>query len=481
MSDNLITIVRSEYQKKGEFFLFFPALAVEIGLNEGIPLETPIVKRVTTNLKKKSEQGYLRWNKDYPYDYDYTITSRNVLGMLNQKEPEELRLSWAKKKGGVYTYVGGKQSKANNSVDLLINLRILKYLKRNNLEEQKLYSFLKNNKQKFFQEVKTISKYYKSEGYLLYLVSKVSKDLDVNIDQLIKEKIKKIKNQTDLGLAILSSDLINSQQYKNSKQQNLELFWHPRLKHHFSCGYFDNIIKRCVEQKLSQKDIFDEFTAEVYNNIGKELYNYYSSAVNLQKLLQHLKISRDTQLVELGVGTGNFLEKMSEHGYNILGVDISEEMLKKARQITRNNHNITLKQLDCIDFLLDKKAKVIYTKNFIDLYSNSTVEFWAESKEKSNKLLKNINTNLQQEGYFFLPKKQDKKINGNEKFILNCIKESKGSQITNTYLYQDKNFTLRKTYTKTGIPYSQFLDHTRKLGWIKERETKYWIIFKKGG
>ena len=71
MSDNLITIVRSEYQKKGEFFLFFPALAVEIGLNEGIPLETPIVKRVTTNLKKKSEQGYLRWNKDYPYDYDY--------------------------------------------------------------------------------------------------------------------------------------------------------------------------------------------------------------------------------------------------------------------------------------------------------------------------------------------------------------------------------------------------------------------------
>ena len=482
MNDNLVTKIRERSKGKKEFFLFLPALAIEIGLNEGIPLETVIVEKININLKKKLEQGYLRWNKNYPYDYDSTITARNVLEMLNQKQDGKIELSWSKK-GGVYTYVGGKQSKRNNSVDLLINIRILGYLKRNNLKKEKLCSFLKNNKQKFFKGITAISKYYKSEGYLLYVLSKVNEDLDIDINQLIKEKIQEIKNQTDLGLVILSSDLINSQKYKNLyknlKQQNLELFWHPRLNHHFSCNYFDEIIKRCIKQKLSQKNTFDEFTAEIYSSIGKVLYDYNSSATNLQKLLEDLKISKGEQLVELGVGTGNFLEKMDESGYRILGLDISKEMLKKAKQITKNNPYISLKQSDCINFLLDQKVKIIYTKNFIDLYPNRIVEFWTKSKEDSNNLLKNINTNLQQGGYFFLSKKQGK-ITENKNFKLNCMKELEGNQISNTYLYQDKNFTLRRTYTKIGVPYHQFLETTRKLGWIKKKETEYWIMFKKG-
>lgn len=64
---------------------------------------------------------------------------------------------------------------------------------------------------------------------------------------------------------------------------------------------------------------------------------------------------KSKNILELGCGTGNYLKIFLEKGYNIMGVDLSEEMLEVARE----KCDCELLQGDIRDFKIDKKFDVI--------------------------------------------------------------------------------------------------------------------------
>jgi SAM-dependent methyltransferase len=66
------------------------------------------------------------------------------------------------------------------------------------------------------------------------------------------------------------------------------------------------------------------------------------SAGEYEWVLQNLQLTKNDTLLDIGCGTGLFLEYISELVNNAIGVDISKTMLKKARRHTTGKNNITL-------------------------------------------------------------------------------------------------------------------------------------------
>jgi ubiquinone/menaquinone biosynthesis C-methylase UbiE len=68
-------------------------------------------------------------------------------------------------------------------------------------------------------------------------------------------------------------------------------------------------------------------------------------------------------VVELGVGTGRIAVKLAQEGINVIGVDISEKMLKECQikldEMNLNKH-VKLIKADIVNFHQDKQVDMIY-------------------------------------------------------------------------------------------------------------------------
>ncbi len=479
MGEKLNTVVQSPKGKKELFHHFILALALGVALEEGLPLKREDFEKIKTKLKKSfKENNYVKWNKEYPFDHDDTIMVRNIFDLIEKPTKKELKLDFSKE-GGVYTYVGGLKSKSNNSIDMLINLIILDYLIRNKIkkaEKERIIKFLKKRKKYFKKNVENISKYYLSEGYLIYLLSKVHKSLGINIEELIKLKTRKIKNKTDIGFLILASSKINNElirKFKRAEKKPLQLFQHPRLKLTFSCSFLDEVVRKCVENKIRGID-FNKVISRTYNRIGEKLYNYSKSSRDLIELLKKYSLE-DEQLVELGVGTANFSTYLLRKRYRVLGIDISKEMLDIAKRKTKNFSKVKY-ILQNIKELNIGPTKVIYSHNFID-FKDGMIEIWATDFEDSSKILKSISDNLLEGGFLFVNKKQDK--GKSKEFKLFNKKIIENHKLTNIYVYQDKKFVMRKKYTKVIINKQDFKEIMQRLRLEIIDETGQWIVLLK--
>lgn len=222
------TTVRSSRKEFKLNHYFMPSLAIEIGLLEDIVFDTSTIKKIEQKLKKTEENGLWKWNNTKPIDFDDTIVARNVLTLLGTKNKTRIPLSISNE-GGTYTYLGGIKNKANNTVDLIINARILYSI--NNLgikttNDEEIYNYIKNNKNKFYEPIESISKYYLSEGFLIYVASKITNQIGINIDELIEHKLNKLKTATDIELALLASPKNKQLQkkYKTTKNDSSGLY-----------------------------------------------------------------------------------------------------------------------------------------------------------------------------------------------------------------------------------------------------------------
>ncbi len=93
--------------------------------------------------------------------------------------------------------------------------------------------------------------------------------------------------------------------------------------------------------------------ANVYHEIYQTLFDYDEEFKFYDK---HLKENKVKSVVELGCGTGNLAKRLHEAGYEYLGVDLFDEMLKiakttaplaKFRQADARNFELQEKQ-DCV-------------------------------------------------------------------------------------------------------------------------------------
>ncbi len=76
----------------------------------------------------------------------------------------------------------------------------------------------------------------------------------------------------------------------------------------------------------------NKLAIDTYNMIASEYDNEYgtdySDAPYIDKFLESLN---GKEILNIGCGLGNLTNYMNEHGFNVIGIDLSNEMLKIAK------------------------------------------------------------------------------------------------------------------------------------------------------
>ena len=97
----------------------------------------------------------------------------------------------------------------------------------------------------------------------------------------------------------------------------------------------------------------NKLAIDTYNLIASEYENEfgadYSDAPYIDKFLESLN---GKEILDIGCGLGNLTNYMNEHGFNVIGIDLSDEMLKIAK--SKYKH-ITFKKMDMREINIDKQ------------------------------------------------------------------------------------------------------------------------------
>ncbi|MDP3917442.1 MAG: methyltransferase domain-containing protein [Nanoarchaeota archaeon] len=102
-----------------------------------------------------------------------------------------------------------------------------------------------------------------------------------------------------------------------------------------------------------------------------------------------LKYKKSGDVLDLGCGEGRNALFLAKNGFDVTGVDISEEGIKKFKTIAENNGlNVRSFVKDIKNFNFDKKYDVII--------SNATLHFLKENEIK--KIIKKVKENTKKDG-----------------------------------------------------------------------------------
>jgi SAM-dependent methyltransferase len=82
--------------------------------------------------------------------------------------------------------------------------------------------------------------------------------------------------------------------------------------------------------------IFTNFYSEVYDQIHSNK-EYDFEALQIVKIIEGLKISKDSSILDFGCGTGKHISNLNQAGYKVSGYDINTNMLQKAQSRNRNS------------------------------------------------------------------------------------------------------------------------------------------------
>ena len=106
-----------------------------------------------------------------------------------------------------------------------------------------------------------------------------------------------------------------------------------------------------------QEDMMDTYTgfAYVYDEMMSNI-PYLQWEAYLLQLLYSSGVKPDASIAELGCGTGTMTELLYDDGFDITGIDLSEDMLSLAREKVPG---VNFLRMDMREFTLDKKQDAI--------------------------------------------------------------------------------------------------------------------------
>ncbi len=131
--------------------------------------------------------------------------------------------------------------------------------------------------------------------------------------------------------------------------------------------------------------------AAIYDNLFFALGKDYSvEAQRVSEFIKQYKRSSGNCLMDLGCGTGEHIKYLRQ-SYDIVGIDVSEEMLELAKQ---KNPDVIFHKMNMLDFKLSQKFDAI-----ICLFSAIG---YLRTKEKLNQAVKNVSFHLKNGGIFIV-------------------------------------------------------------------------------
>ena len=76
-------------------------------------------------------------------------------------------------------------------------------------------------------------------------------------------------------------------------------------------------------------DIYDQFYADIYDYL---VFNNLKNDFEVGQIINKSTPSTQSKILDIGCGTGHHVNSLSSKGLDVIGIDISPSMIKKARE-----------------------------------------------------------------------------------------------------------------------------------------------------
>ena len=204
--------------------------------------------------------------------------------------------------------------------------------------------------------------------------------------------------------------------------------------------------------------IFNKFYAGEYEDLFKSYRNINVEISNILSFTVEADQKKNLKILDLGCGTGQHLKELGKLSFNLVGVDISQDMLDIAKTNTETSklvkgdfHN---KQL----FKLREFSHILCS--FLTIYYSENVE----------KIFKNANYWLRMGGYFCIhllggiPKLPGKFKLSNFTYINKWLKSNENNILEENFLFNDKKTLIRNKHTLYIKPLGHYINIGKQQG-----------------
>jgi ubiquinone/menaquinone biosynthesis C-methylase UbiE len=112
-------------------------------------------------------------------------------------------------------------------------------------------------------------------------------------------------------------------------------------------------LEECRRRRLRKSESYFESMAGDWERIRKSYFDDRVTALSIEKLLP-----RDLKLADIGCGTGSLTFELARFARKVIGVDLSHEMLRRARAIAREREleNVEFRQGDALELPLPSRS-----------------------------------------------------------------------------------------------------------------------------
>ncbi len=109
----------------------------------------------------------------------------------------------------------------------------------------------------------------------------------------------------------------------------------------------------CRRRRVRRSASYFESVAGDWERIRKSYFDDRVTSLAIEKLLP-----RDLLLADIGCGTGSLTFELARFAQKVIGIDLSTEMLRRARAIARDRqlHNVEFRQGDALDLPLGMRT-----------------------------------------------------------------------------------------------------------------------------
>jgi len=129
-----------------------------------------------------------------------------------------------------------------------------------------------------------------------------------------------------------------------------------------------------------------------YSNYYDLLYqdkNYKKESGYINKLINKHSLSPSKKILNIGCGTGNHDIYLSDFGYNVYGIDLSEKMISIAKKKATGINNITYKTGDGRTIALNQEFDVVLSLFHTICYQTTEISLIQYLKNAHKHLKKN--------------------------------------------------------------------------------------------
>lgn len=111
---------------------------------------------------------------------------------------------------------------------------------------------------------------------------------------------------------------------------------------------------------------YDKRYRQTYEN--NSLWEISERTKEIIDTLKKYKITKKSNILELGCGEGRDAIYLLDNGYNVLGIDYSFTVIDKCNELTNYKYVNNFKQLDLIENSLNEKFDFIYSVAVIHMF-----------------------------------------------------------------------------------------------------------------